>query len=220
MLFVWAVTSSLATARVRDEAGIFTKDLGAQIQARTDECLEQSGVALHVVTFADLDDHLETRSVKLLKQLSGDEPAVMLAFGWGMDTPLIKISPSLGDRFAVGELTSLMADARRPFSDNAITLSQKFDAGSRVLNEGLIALEKKRQTLESRHFPMELFLSLAAVVLGTALLLWVALLWLQKGAARHEKFYFPDVDVEWRLGAPFGGGLMVQTSANKKPDRR
>lgn len=219
LLFGW-IPAFEATAKVRDEASILSKQLATEIEARIDECEAQSGVELHVVTFAGLDDYLENRSVEMLHEMSGADPAVLLAFGWGMEVPLVKVSPALGDRYPLADLTALLEAALKPFTASNSTLSQKLNASSRVLAEGLSALEKKREVLQSRHFPQELFLSLGAVVLGSALLMWVAGLWLQKSAARHEKWYFPDVEVGLRLGAPYGGGLMVQTSASKKSGQR
>lgn len=222
-LVAWLIGTASAAATdapsVRDEAQLFSAETRAKLQIALVDCQQKSGVGIHIVTFGSLGDDLDNRTQRLLDELAADEPAIILAFGWGMQAPMMKVSSPLGERYPVAEHSTLLVNCMQPFANPELTLSERFDATVSNLSQGYAKLEASRLARESQHFPTELFLSLAAVVVGAALVMWIVILWLGKSSARHEEYYFPKVEVAQRLGAPFGGGLIVHTNSARRPDR-
>jgi|GEM_PF-2539987 len=215
------LTAAAASPLIQDQAQILSQQTNRLLQTQLETCRTETGVSVYVLTFAGLEDQPMVTARTLQQSLPANEAALILAFAWGMKQPVLLPSNALSEHYPVRDLTLLLAKSREPFQYADGTLGQKFLASAQTLTTGLRKLEETRQKDSVRHFPAELFISLAAVLVGAALLLGVSLLWLQAGSARPVPHHFPEVQVGTRLGAPYGGGLMAMAgsdvSSREKP---
>jgi len=147
---------------------------------------------------------------------SGDRPAVLMAYDRASDSTAFSFSPVLWERYSAAHLVEIMQETRRIFSDRGLALDERFALATRQWTERLREMEavRLRQSLflqsDERRFAKLIVMLLSGGALVAAILGYAS----RRHAAISERQHLlPDVEVAMRLGAPCGGGVMVETSA-------
>lgn len=216
-LVAWACllsngTANSTPAQIEDRAKIFSAESLQRMQQNIDTCAQQTGVQIHLLTYAELNDQLNSVIEQDLQKRTASQPSLLIAFGWGMEQPVMKPSVALGQMFPIYDQNALIRDAALTMADNSTPLSQRMEKAVQQLCNGFLRLTQQKHASENQPYPKQLFIALAAVVAGAAILMWTALRWLQQSSAKPEEHYFPEVEVATRLGAPYGGGSLAYTS--------
>lgn len=154
------------------------------------------------------------RHAQLIRQAwSGPNAAVLMAYDRGANSAGVSFSPALWQRYSSAELVEIMQDVGRTLADNKLTLEERLMLATRLWMERLRLLERARlqQSLLLQKDEKQLALVLAAGLGGLAVLgLLGGILSRRNDAYSGETFYFPEVQVSMRLGAPYGGGVAVE----------
>lgn len=143
----------------------------------------------------------------------GGQPAVLMAYDRASNSSGISFSPAMWQRYPAAELVDIMQESARMFSDGTLTLDERIMAAAGIWMERLRALERTRlkQTLLLQQDEKRLaaaaaamlgMLAFAAAVLG--------LISRRRDSRAERRFYFPEVQVAMRLGAPYGGGVTAE----------
>lgn len=203
--------SLIAAEGIDDQAGILTKQALSDLELSIKSCREQTGVHVQLITLSELQDQLQPIVDRELQKRPSDVPILLIVFAWGKERAAIKPSVALGGKYPVYQQTELIKEADNVFADASKVLSERIEKAVQTLTEGYQRIHQEQIVNEIRYYPNELFIALACVVIGATLLMWTALRWLQQSSARPKELYFPDVEVEMRLGAPYGGGTLAYT---------
>jgi len=147
---------------------------------------------------------------------SGSADSVLLAYDRATDTLAHAFSPSLWQRYPTADIISLMQHGTAIMAEKRQPLDQRLARSIRDMLQRLHLLEKQRRliarTLTADHVRLGKIFALG--LLGGACALGIAgttLRRLELLAASQSRF--PVVQVGTRLGAPHGGGVMVQWQA-------
>lgn len=217
---VWAgmLWSAHAAASSRDviddQAGILNKETAQRVESVIQACREETGVNIQLITLSELYDQLQPVVDQELQKRPENLPVLLMMFGWGKDQFAIKPSSVLGRKYPVHLQTALIEEVNEVFADKSLVLSDRFEKAVQILADGYRQIHEEQLNSEIRYYPKDLFIALACVVTGAALLMWTALRWLQHSSARPREYYFPEVEVAMRLGAPHGGGTLACSSGD------
>ncbi len=187
--------------------------LGKEIQA----LYRETGCRLFVntVTFLPTDTSLGTHARKLREAWVGDGLGILVAqVRSGSVTPSLQLSPTIWSHFSEPSVAavlrrtgSAMAEAKLP--------GEKLVAGVSALAANVRDLEKERRAGQGGWSRKDLALPLAFLgVMGLgAILTSLAGRWLrQREITRQQTYLLPEVVMPTRLGAPNGGGVVVEIS--------
>lgn len=147
---------------------------------------------------------------------SGERPAVLLAYDRASNSVAFSFAPALWDRYPAAQLIEIMQDARAVFADRSLTLDERFALATRQWTDRLREMEavRLRHSLllqrEERHFAKIVALLLFGGALVAGILGYAAR---RRTASAEQRHYLPDIQVGMRFGAPHGGGVMAETSA-------
>ena len=164
-------------------------------------------------TQLDSDQPPRTQSRELRRQWSGDRQAIVLLFSRGADAASISVSPHLWDRYPAADLITALQSAGTQLSQKERPLDERLAESMTGLMDQITRMEKVRTQHSAGLAPVEWQ---AAVSFGGSLVLLCLTAavfgWrsrrAQNAAAEH---HFPTAHVPSRLGAQFGGGVIVET---------
>lgn len=196
---------------LQDDARLLKPEMLEGMRLRQQTLWEETGVAFYFVTFPTLEDDPAPRAQALLDGWSQGRPAVLMVWAWGRQVPLILASDAIWKRYPVDDMVLMLSRLARDFLTSQGTLAEKLELTSRSLADGIRLLEKEQRRREKGFLGDRSMLFFATGALLAGALLWVLLAATRWKSRRHESYFFPDVEVGIRLGAPFGGGLIGQT---------
>lgn len=143
----------------------------------------------------------------------GGRPAVLMAYDRASNSSGISFSPAMWQRYPAAELVEIMQESARVFSDGTLTLDERIVAAARTWMERLRTLESTRLKQSLLLQQDEKRLALAAAAILGILAFAAAVLGLvsrRRDTRAERRFYFPEVQVAMRLGAPYGGGVTAE----------
>ncbi|MFZ4764568.1 MAG: TPM domain-containing protein, partial [Roseimicrobium sp.] len=198
---------------VYDETLLFTESDQAAVSARLATAARQTGVQVLIagLTFSR-DATARDTAVRLASAWGREEPCVLLVFDRGKDSIALGCNASLWNRYPVDELFLLFTDQGKTEARGSTKPEVAMKAAMERALQSLQRLETARQKRERILGPAEMRL-LQGVAFGMGLFLLACALaayWAHCARlARTTKHFFPDVHMEMRLGAPYGGGAVM-----------
>lgn len=202
-----------------DDARLFSAEDAAKLSARLKACADQTGVRLYVAAFTLLQrPSVQQQARDLINPWMGDEAALMLAFHRGSNQSIVVMSPEMWRRYPAGDLvTTFDASARALVSKDEVDHSKRVLNGANILIDALMKLEAERR-MRNRILTHDDTV-LAAVFGGALAVVVLVMLLVRRRLRHHEKqlavqYEFPQVEVAMRLGAPMGGGVIAEASAD------
>lgn len=143
----------------------------------------------------------------------GGRPAVLMTYDRASNSSGLSFSPPLWQRYPTAELVDVMQETSRQFANGTLTLEERFVTATRSLMERLRGMERARlkQSLLLQKDEKRLAI-VAASVLGALAFAGAVLGMISRRRDSNEehRFYFPEVQVGMRLGAPYGGGVTAE----------
>ncbi len=143
----------------------------------------------------------------------GGRPAVLMAYDRATNASAISFSPAIWQRYPAAELVETMQEASRLFADGSLTLDERIVAAARTWMERLRGMERARlkQSLLFQQDEKRLAVIAAATLGGLTFAAAVlGLISRRRDTSAEHRFYFPEVQVGMRLGAPYGGGVTAE----------
>jgi hypothetical protein len=201
-----------------DDARLFTEEEAARMSALLTGCEERTGVRIYLAAFTLLHrPTIHQQAKEMVKPWLGQENALLLAFHRGTKQSVVVLSPEMWRRYPSLDLVTT-------FDLLAADLSAKdqSDAGQRMFKavetavSAFTKLEDERQVRCRTFTKTEL---IAAAIFGALLAVLALVAWIlnrnlkRRETARNVHYEFPQVEVAMRLGAPLGGGVIVEGSA-------
>lgn len=206
---------------IEDSAKIFTAEKAAAIREKLTSLHQNQGVSCYVATFSSLEGGIKQRTYSLMQQWIGDEPGILLAYSWGEELPTVMATAAFWRRYPTDEVIVMMQDAAQILHQNNETASTRLATAVDIYTEKITKMESMRQ-VRSSPFPANqraLYLYLGVAVLVFILLGWLVTRWLHRTFAKPNTYLLPEYEVNRRLGAPYSGGSMGQTSLGPPPGR-
>lgn len=206
---------------IEDSANIFTADKAAAIREKLISLHQNQGVSCYVATFSSLEGGIKQRTYSLMQNWIGNEPGILLAYSWGEELPTVMASAEFWRRYPTDEVILMMQDAAQILHQNSETASTRLASAVDIYAAGIAKMETTRQVRNS-PFPANqrtLYLYLGVAVLVFVLLGWLLTRWLQRRFAKPNTYLLPEYEVNRRLGAPYSGGSMGQSSVGPPPGR-
>lgn len=206
---------------IRDDARVMTEEGRAALAAEIKKFEQRTGIVVVVDTNTYLEQGLSiaTRCRLLLDQWVGQRPGVVFCVNRtsGPDA-FIVFSQKLFERYPEPDLTQAAGETREEMAKR-LAPENRLPVGVRVMMGRLDALEKaaaRRHQLFHRR-DLEMMAGFAAVLMLSGLVTALIVRQRHKAeAADAIKHHFPDVDVAQRLGAPSGGGVVVEISYTRR----
>lgn len=216
---LWAVPPAPADG-ILDDARILSEANRQQLADQIIALRESTGMLLLVetATFRS-SDKLPAHILRELREawLKEKSGVVVSMTREGADLPQVQISPDLWSRYGEPKVAAMM---RRAVAGSSRTgqLEDKLLTCVRSLLEDLQTFEAQQTTRQPAWQREELWL--AGLFAGLLLLVGLVIFFLVKRSRRLEQLrkevhLLPDVVMSPRLGAPDGGGTVVERSYRK-----
>ncbi|WP_395750610.1 hypothetical protein [Prosthecobacter sp.] len=147
------------------------------------------------------------------REWSGTKPAVLMAYDRASKSSAISFAPEFWERYPSAELVEIMQETRRILLDPKLTLDERMAVATRSWIDRLRDLERVRlkQSLWLQRGEKKFALTVPAMLAGGAV--FAALLGFisrRRYASAGRRFFFPEVQVGMRFGAPHGGGVTAE----------
>ncbi|WP_395737489.1 hypothetical protein [Prosthecobacter sp.] len=147
------------------------------------------------------------------REWSGTRPAVLMAYDRASKGSAMSFAPEFWDRYPAAELVEIMQETRRILLDPKLTLDERMAMATRAWVDRLRGLERVRlkQSLWLQRGEKKFAMTVPAILAGGAV--FAAMLGFisrRRSARAGRRFFFPDVQVGMRFGAPYGGGVTAE----------
>lgn len=168
---------------------------------------------LDTTTFLPSDRTIRQYARDLRRTWSGNKDAIMLIYDRATDNHAFSFSPGVWERYPTAGLILLLQNGVTVMADKQRPIDQRLNQITTDLIRRLRLLEKQRaqlaNPLPAAHKRLASFF-IPLLVIG-AILAGVAGIWLRRQAVwTNWQVRFPAVQVGLRLGAPYGGGVIVE----------
>lgn len=205
---------------IRDDARLFS-DKGRQaLASEMRSFTEKTGLAIFVdaSTFLPTGTNARARAKALRPVWTGARDGVVICIDRSsQDPPGIELSDAIWNRDSEPEVLAMLDNNLRFFSsrklDEALTIE-----GVKMLMQRLTTLEDLARQRTRLWRPSDTLLAGAfAAILLVGMLLTVVLSRLLRRSESDSaaEYWFPDVNVGQRFGAPFGGGVIVELTYHR-----
>jgi hypothetical protein len=147
------------------------------------------------------------------REWSGERPAVLMAYDRATNSGAMSFAPELWARHSSAELIEIMQESRRTLGNTALTLDERLALATRSWIDRLRRMEsaRLRHTLPLQNDEKLLARAVIAVLAGGGVVLALfGLASRRRSASSKCRFEFPEVHVDMRLGAPYGGGVSAE----------
>jgi hypothetical protein len=164
-------------------------------------------------SFTPADMTLRRRAQINRRDWSGERPAVLMAYDRATNSGAMSFAPELWARHSSAELIEIMQESRRTLGNTALTLDERLALATRSWIDRLRQMEsaRLRHTLLLQNDEKLLARAVIPVLAGGAVLLALFGLASRRRSTSSEcRFEFPEVHVDMRLGAPYGGGVSAE----------
>jgi hypothetical protein len=201
---------------LRDDAIVFDATQASDMRAMLAKIRERDGVEAHVATHTFLSgSNVKEHTHLLMRAWLGETPGFVLAYNRGEGQPAVSLSPAFWRRYPTDEIVQLIQSTGKTLSADVAAPEVRLKKALEHISAALEQMEINRQARDKTLKPgdWKLAAGLGAAFLFLALL--TGLIYRRVKAqtlARKQKFYFPDFEVGLRLGAPHGGGTLVEVS--------
>ncbi|MCB1210925.1 MAG: hypothetical protein KDK97_16500 [Verrucomicrobiales bacterium] len=168
---------------------------------------------LFATSFVEPGANIKTRAKELRRAWSPTGKAALLAYDRSTATYSVTLSPEVWAAYSTPEVVQTLQEVGSLVGKEVDPLDQRLIGASNLLMQRLTALHEVR-ALQNRFLQRREWM-LAAVLLGLLVCGAIIARILSARRAKREAyasevFYFPDVEVAIRFGAPFGGGVIGQ----------
>ncbi len=212
-------TAAAPTDGIFDDTRAFSDQTRLQL-AEEIKLLSQDlkcDVWLTATSFPASGTNLRRQAQATRLQWSAQQPAVLLAYDRSTNAVAFSFSPDLWDRYPAATLVQLMRDAARNIAETKLTLEERLTI---IVHDSVKRMRELETTRiqQSRWFQQDE--KRFALILTTLLIGAVGVAGIVGMASRRrdsidsQLFLFPDIDVGTRFGAPFGGGVTVETKVS------
>jgi hypothetical protein len=147
------------------------------------------------------------------REWSDERPAVLMAYDRATNSGAMSFAPELWARHSSAELIEIMQESRRTLGNTALTLDERIALATRVWIDRLRHMEsaRLRHTLTLQRDEKQLAQVVISLLAGGALMLALfGLASRRRSTSSEHRFLFPEVHVDMRLGAPYGGGVSAE----------
>lgn len=187
------------------------RDLGGELRSLRDDL--KANIWFTATSFTASGVTLRQQARMTRRRWSGESPALLIAYDRASNAVALSFSPDFWNRYPTPGLVELLRGAGRTIADTKLTLEERLtlivqETGKRLRQLETVSIQQNMWFQNEEKRPV---LLLAGGLLAAACLAAVAGM-----AARHwsgsssSQAFFPEVVVGTRLGAPFGGGLIVE----------
>ena len=203
-----------------DDARLLPDAVHAELAADIHSVRDQAGceVWLAAVTFVAGDQNIQGLARDLREAWTSGGPSVIIAFDRATSKHSIAPSASFWKRYPTPMIIEALRASARPVEQSNAPVEERVAQATRELLSRIRAMEQARvrqhAVLTRREGLLAmLFLGLlAAGGLGAALGLNI---WREKRREATRTYLLPEVEVGMRLGAPYGGGVVVEMRVNE-----
>ena len=204
-------------AWVVDEARALPAEMEEQFEQELQALRDDTGIGLWVraLTFSDPGSNVRQTTLKARRQLSLDPLAALILVDRSSENIGVSYAPGVWQRYLPADLMRVGNEARRQAQEAGDDLPTRVRTAVTVMDRGLRQLEADRAASAGAPTAPELKIAGILALLLAAIALagwWAARRW--KGNPQHAvmRYFFPDAEVSHRLGAPFGGGVIVESA--------
>lgn len=165
------------------------------------------------VSFVPAEITLRKQAQITRREWSGTRPAVLMAYDRATNSGAMSFAPELWARHSSAELIEIMQECRRTLGNTALTLDERLALATRSWIDRLRRMEsaRLRHTLPLQNDEKLLARAVIAVLAGGGVVLALFGLASRRRSTSSEcRFEFPEVHVDMRLGAPYGGGVSAE----------
>lgn len=219
---LWLLLAGLASAQTAPPAGGILDETraltpGALQQLSEDLALFREDLKCEAwvmaLSFVPTGVNLRRHAQMTRRTWDGGQPAVLMAYDRASNASAISFSPALWQRYPAAELVEVMQESNRLFSNGTLTLDERIVAAARTWMERLRGMERTRlrQSLLLQQDEKRMAVVTASILGGLAFAGAVlGLISRRRNTSAERRFYFPEVEVGMRLGAPYGGGVTAE----------
>ena len=165
------------------------------------------------VSFVPAEITLRKQAQITRREWSGERPAVLMAYDRATNSGAMSFAPELWARHSSAELIEIMQESRRTLGNTALTLDERLALATRSWIDRLRQMEsaRLRHTLPLQNDEKLLARAVIPMLAGGAVVLALFGLASRRRSTSSEcRFEFPEVHVDMRLGAPYGGGVSAE----------
>jgi hypothetical protein len=203
-------------ALVHDDARLFDDTSLAAMSRVLEAARRDCGTAIHVATLS----YFETAGTRnheqeLMERWLKDEPGLLVIYNRGNGQTSVVASPEYWRSHPADAVAQVLADASRVLNQGGISPEHRIGDAARLIADRSRQIGGNRPGLRAPLAPGERTL---AIALAGALVLAGLLAARSRRGTRNAAggpFLFPDATVKPRLGAPFGGGVAGESSAQR-----
>lgn len=204
-----------------DDARLLPDALHAELAADIRSVRAQTGceVWLAAVTFVAGDQNIQGLARDLREAWTAGGPSIIIAFDRATSKHSIAPSASFWQRYPTPMVIEALRASARPVEQSKAPVEERVAAAVRELVSRIQTMEgartRQHRLLTGREGVLAVLflglLTLGGLVAALGLKVW--------RAKRHEAtrtYLLPEVQVGMRLGAPYGGGVVVEMRVNER----
>jgi len=164
---------------------------------------------LSAESFLNSGQSLQNQARDLRRSWSGTAEAALMAYDRSTDTIAISLTPSLWQRHSTAGLVQMMQSCGTLIADRGKPADQRLTAAMLALTKGLRDLEKQQLKVadafsrDHRRLATAFCMILAA---GAMLLAFLGIRVRRRDVHSEQQSFIPQIQINHRLGAPYGGG--------------
>jgi hypothetical protein len=204
---------------LHDSARVLAPEAQTLLDQELRQFAQETGVRFYVkaITYLDPGVSMRTTSRTTRRELASTGPVALLLVDRGQNGISLSHSPDLWQRYPLARLVDALRAALAETQSNDLPLAAKMAACTHRWMAAIRVLESER------HLSLRLLRDKEKnLLLAFAMLLATggvgAVFFGSRDRARlsveNQRFLFPEVNVGQRLGAPFGGGHIVEWEAS------
>ena len=174
---------------------------------------------LFATSFVEPGANIRGRAKELRRAWSPTGKAVLLGYDRSTASYTATLSPELWAAYSTPQVVQMLQDVGGLIGKEQDPLDQRLIAASNLVMQRLAAMQKVR-VVQNQLWPrQEVMLAgalLTVLICGGILARILSARRRVREAYESEVFYFPDVEVATRFGAPFGGGVIAELGVPPK----
>jgi hypothetical protein len=200
---------------VYDETRLFTAAQTAELEAKLAAIQSETGVTAFIaaLTFSS-DATARDAARRFAAAWTADLPGIVLLFDRGKAGAGLAVSPLMWQNYPADEVAALLGKTGDALARADAKPEDRVQAAIKLVHRELKTMTAARAARQRWLTQAEMKLAKVLAAVLVALLLAAAIIarWSNRTQRRRtEKFFFPDVVVDTRLGAPYGGGVVASS---------
>ncbi len=204
---IWDDTRALTEAQQKDLSRLMA------------DFRQQTGCTLWLTagTYLGPSRTIRQHARELRQKWGGAEPSILLAYDRSGDRHGASLSPAVWGLYPSERLIHVMQETARIMQNKQQPVDQRLQASILEIIRQLTVLERQRVANQQVFQPAEtrlLKVAVPALGVGALLLFIIGTLTRKRDVSRSIRHFFPECQVGQRLGAPFGGGVVVEPGSS------